>query len=105
MRFGFALLLALAVLAGPLRAGEVITDLPAQLHPGEKYLFYLHGVSVELDGADHYSRHFQKTYGTTAIARPFAERGFTVITEIRPKGTTDRRHRPCQRRFHRTGGG
>jgi hypothetical protein len=88
MRTTLALILALAGAAGSICAAEVRTDLPARIAPGDKYLFYLHGVSVELQGPDSYSRQFQKTYQTTAIAHAFAERGFTVITESRPKGTT-----------------
>jgi len=88
MRTCIALIFALAgVAAGQVSAAEVRTDLPAKIDAGKKYLFYLHGVSVELEGPDSYNQQFRKTYETTAIARALAERGFIVITQSRPKGT------------------
>jgi hypothetical protein len=83
-----ALIMVLTGIAsGPVCAAEVRTDLPAKIAAGSKYLFYLHGVSVELNGPDSYNRRFRKKYQTTVIARSLAERGFTVIAETRPKGT------------------
>jgi acetyl esterase/lipase len=76
------------IVARPVFAAEVRTDLPSKIDAGSKYLFYLHGVSVELNGPDSYNQRFRKKYQTTAIARSLAERGFTVIAEARPKGAS-----------------
>lgn len=88
MKTCVALILALAgAMSGSAVAAEVVADVPAKVDPDMKYLFYLHGISIELQGPDSYSKRFRRTYESTAIARAMAERGFTVITESRPKGT------------------
>ncbi|MDB5821498.1 MAG: uncharacterized protein JWR21_202 [Herminiimonas sp.] len=88
MRACAVLILALpGAAAGGAVAAEVTAELPGTIDPGNKYLFYLHGVSIELQGPDSYNKQFRKTYETTAIARALADRGFTVIAESRPKGT------------------
>jgi hypothetical protein len=76
-----------AVAAEPALAAEVRKDLPAKIDASSKYIFYLHGISVELHGPDSYNRGFRKKYQTTLIARRLAERGFIVVTEARAKGT------------------
>jgi hypothetical protein len=59
------------------------------VNPGknEKYLFYLHGIQVELQGPDSWSDHFSKTYAYTDIVNNFKRRGYVVISELRPEGT------------------
>lgn len=86
MRSCLAVIFVLLSVAGSVAGAEVRNDLPSTIDPASKYLFYLHGVSVELQGPDSYSRQFRKTYETTAIARALAERGFVVIAESRPRG-------------------
>jgi acetyl esterase/lipase len=88
MRTLAVLMFALAgAAAGGVVAAEVAAEVPLAIDPANKYLFYLHGISIELQGQDSYNKQFRKTYETTAIARAFADRGFMVITESRPKGT------------------
>jgi acetyl esterase/lipase len=88
MRIRIARILLPAVIAvGPVAAAEVRTDLPPQINVSSKYVFYLHGISVELHGPDSYNQRFRKKYQNAAIARALSERGFTVIAEARPKET------------------
>lgn len=68
-------------------AQEVLTQPPAAIDPGKKYLFFLHGLSVEQQGPDAYSREFQKVNQTTAVAQTLANLGYIVLTEARQKGT------------------
>lgn len=68
-------------------AQEVLPQPPASIDPGKKYLFFLHGLSVEQQGPDAYSREFQKVNQSTAVAQSLANLGYTVLTEARPKGT------------------
>ena len=90
MRHRLAVILVSLWVAGsiaPVAGAEVRSDVPSVIDPGSRYMFYLHGVDVELQGPDTFNRKFQKTYEYTAIARALAERGFVVITEARPKNT------------------
>lgn len=68
-------------------AGTVAKDVPSAPDPRASYLFYLHGLFPEMAGRDGYHPPFQRTYETTALAKAFADKGFEVITEVRPKGT------------------
>lgn len=87
MRYCLAVIFVLLNVAGSIARAEVRSDLPSTIDLGGKYLFFLHGIAVELKGPDSYSGEFRKTYESTAIARTLAERGFIVIAETRPKGT------------------
>ena len=90
MRYCLSVIFVLLGVAGsiaPVAGAEVKNDIPSTIDPGSKYLFYLHGIDVELQGPDSYNRKFRKTYENTAIARSLAERGFVVISESRPRGT------------------
>jgi hypothetical protein len=82
------MLLPAVIAAEPVSAAEVRKELPAKIDAAGRYLFYLHGIAVELNGPDSYSQKFRKKYQNTAIARALSERGFTVIAEARPKDTT-----------------
>lgn len=87
MRRCLALVVGLLCVARPVAGAEVTNEILAKIDPDKKYLFYLHGVEVELKGPDSYSRRFRKTYEYSAITRSLAERGFVVISEARPNGT------------------
>ena len=67
-------------------AGTVTTDVPDNINPAEKYMIYMHGISVELYGPDSYSDIFNRTYENTKIAKTLAEHGFNVIAEVREEG-------------------
>jgi len=86
MRSFIAVIMMFMNIAGAAAGAEVRNDLPSTIDPASKYLFFLHGIAVEFQGPDSYSRQFRKTYETTTIARTLAERGFVVIAESRPKG-------------------
>jgi len=70
-------------------AGAVEVSYPAPDNPNknEKYLFYLHGISVELHGPDSWSETFDKKYEYTKIVKEFLGRGYNVVSEARSGGT------------------
>lgn len=68
-------------------AQEVLSQPPEPIDPGKKYLFFLHGLSVEQQGPDAYSKEFRKTNQSTLVAKTLADLGYVVLTEARPKGT------------------
>ena len=68
-------------------AAELFRLPPDNPKPAEKYLFYLHGIEVELHGPDRFSKNFGKTYEYTKIIKEFTSRGYNVISEVRVKGT------------------
>ena len=68
-------------------AAEVFRLPPENPNPSEKYIFYLHGIAVELRGPDKFSKRFGKKYGYTKIVKGFNKRGFNVISQVRKKGT------------------
>jgi hypothetical protein len=57
---------------------------PNSIHPEEQYLFYLHGKILEDQGIDAVSPDFGR-YEYGAILQELANRGFTVLSEQRPK--------------------
>ena len=61
-------------------------DLPSAINPLAKYIFFLHGKIVETYGPNgrHSSFGFYDYHG---IVKSFESLGFTVISEVRPKGT------------------
>ena len=67
-------------------AGAVLRDVPEKIDPSAKYLFYLHGRIVEVEGVR--PRHEQHGfYEYEEILRALAARGFQVISEPRPADT------------------
>ena len=87
----FVVLLGLG-LATPAMATQVFTSAPENPNPDEKYLFFLHGISVEQHGPDSWNGTFNRTYEFTKISKHLADRGFNVIAEVRPKGTVPLRY-------------
>lgn len=66
---------------------QIITEfVPEKIDKSQKYLIYLHGGIVQDLGADAVSEDFGK-YEYYKILETFKERGFNVISEVRPKGT------------------
>ena len=63
------------------------TKVPEQVNPDTKYLFYLHGISVELFGKDGVNPRTGSRYEYDKIATTFREMGAVVISEARPRGT------------------
>ncbi len=61
-------------------------DLPSAINPSAKYIFFLHGKIVETYGPNGIHSSFG-IYDYHGIVKSFENRGFTVISEIRPKGT------------------
>ena len=62
------------------------TDMPSKIDPAARYLIYLHGAIIENKGI----RPTDPKYGTyeyLEIIKALEAKGFTVITESRPKGT------------------
>jgi len=67
-------------------AGVVLRDVPEKIDAGAKYLFYLHGRIIEVEGVR--PRHEQHGfYEYEEILRALASRGFHVISEPRPADT------------------
>ena len=66
--------------------GGVLRDVPEKIDANAKYLFYLHGRIIEVQGVR--PRHEQHGfYEYEEILRAFAARGFNVISEPRPADT------------------
>lgn len=80
------ILAALALAASPSPAGEaagrILTDVPAAPDPGARYVFYVHGRILELQGRQAKSPDFGP-YQYDAILQALAGEGFTVISEVR----------------------
>ncbi len=83
---GFGALLLALVAAAPAHAGEVLTDLPKTIDPQARYLFYLHGRILELQGRHAVSPQ-HGPYEYDAILKALAGRGFSVISELRGAAT------------------
>jgi alpha-beta hydrolase superfamily lysophospholipase len=83
--------LASALFCSAAAAGPVFDAVPPQPDPSQRYLIYLHGLAVENDGPNASSR----AYGAAdhhGVVKALADRGFTVIAELRPRGTSPRRY-------------
>ena len=65
---------------------RIFTDLPVQIDPNSRYLFYLHGAIIERAGVRPTHPEFG-VYEYREILEVFAGRGFVVISEARPGGT------------------
>lgn len=68
-------------------ATNVMTSPPKNPVKGEKYLFFLHNINVEIDGPDSWSEHFGKYNAYTEIVNNFASQNYNIISEVRSKGT------------------
>lgn len=67
--------------------GQTITEsVPEKVDKSQKYLIYLHGGIVQDLGAEAVSEDFGR-YEYQKILEVFKERGFNVISEVRPKET------------------
>ncbi len=73
------------------RAGVLWRDVPAEVDPRAKYLFYLHGAIVENEGVRPTSPEYG-VYEYEQILEAFVNKGFTVIGERRPRGTDPREY-------------
>jgi len=62
--------------------GHVHVDVPAAPDPARRWLFYVHGRILELQGREATSPDFGR-YEYDAILKAFAGRGFEVISEVR----------------------
>jgi hypothetical protein len=72
-------LLPLVLLAAQ---GAVLDQPPTAPDPAARYLFYLHGRILEVQGREAISPEFG-AYEYDAILKAFADRGFVVISELR----------------------
>jgi pimeloyl-ACP methyl ester carboxylesterase len=87
MRRSILLLSLLLLLPVALAAtAAVLSDLPHPIDPHGDYLLYLHGRILEEEGPRPTSPRFG-VYEYRQILDTFAGHGFTVISEVRPKGT------------------
>ena len=59
--------------------GSVNKDVPSNLNPNNKFLFYMHGFAIEKGGPR------AKSYDYSGILRELADRGFVVIGEERSR--------------------
>lgn len=82
-------LLALAALLGgcarAVHRGAVHPAIPARIHPGERYVVYLHGRIVEEQGPQPTDSVFG-VYEYPRILGTLAAAGFQVVGETRPRG-------------------
>lgn len=67
-------------------APKIFADVPENVDVNAKYIFYLHGKIVEEQGENAVSPEFG-AYEYRKILDALAARGFTVISEARPKNT------------------
>jgi hypothetical protein len=67
-------------------AGTILSDVPAKPDAQARYLIFLHRRIVEEQGRDAVSPQHGR-YEYDAILGALAERGFVVISELRPSGT------------------
>jgi hypothetical protein len=67
-------------------ARQIFQDVPAEIDPDARYLFYLHGAIIERAGVRPTHPRFG-VYEYRLILEVFANEGFVVISEARPAGT------------------
>ena len=79
-----ALAISALVILGPevRAAGSVHSDVPASIDPAARYLIYLHGRILEVQGRQAKSPDFGR-YEYDAILRALAGKGLVVISELR----------------------
>ena len=70
--------LSLFLLASTSYAAAPSYGMPATINPAANYLFFFHNYYVETKGPDGECKYYD-------ILKSFADKGFTVISEIRPK--------------------
>jgi pimeloyl-ACP methyl ester carboxylesterase len=88
VKASLAAALAVALLPGSGFASDgaqILEHAPAAPDPKAHYLFYLHGRIIEVQGPEAVSQDFGR-YEYDPILEAFAERGFTVIAEVRKDG-------------------
>ncbi len=92
-RLGLCLAAAGALCLLPVRhaaaaapGGSVLPELPAHVDPRADYLIYLHGRIIEDQGPRPTSPRFG-VYEYRQILDALAARGFTVVSQVRPKDT------------------
>ncbi len=69
--------------SAPEATRAIVPDVPATVEPTARYLFYLHGSIVEEQGANARGRYGEYRYQW--IVEALADRGFVVISEVRPR--------------------
>lgn len=69
------------------QSGSSYESIPPSIDPSGKYLFYLHGSIIELQGRNAVSRRHGR-YEYDGIVKALVARGFVVISEVRPVTTT-----------------
>ena len=65
---------------------NIISGVPSVIEPDARYLIYLHGAIIETQGIRPTHPRFG-VYEYEKILQTLAERGFVVISEVRPAGT------------------
>lgn len=71
-------IMSAAALASSASAAELTYAMPAAINPAASYLFFHHNYYVETKGVDGDCKYYD-------ILKAFSGRGYTVISEIRPK--------------------
>ncbi len=66
---------------------RILTEAPQTPDPKARYLFYLHGRIIEDQGGENAVSPEFGRYEYAEILDTFADRGFVVISEVRPKNT------------------
>jgi pimeloyl-ACP methyl ester carboxylesterase len=75
----FAVVISLAaILVSPARATEPSYDMPSTINPAASYLLFHHNYYVETKGVNGDCTYYD-------ILKSFADKGYTVISEIRPR--------------------
>ena len=69
-------------------AQEINNTVPQNPDPVLKYVFYLHGGIVQAQGANAVSQYYGK-YEYQAILEKLQSKGYYVISEVRPKNSTE----------------
>lgn len=85
-KFYIAIFLFFLLGFSSVNAQTITESVPEKVGKSRKYLIYLHGGIVQDLGADAVSEDFGK-YEYYKILETFKEKGFNVISEVRPKGT------------------
>jgi predicted esterase len=70
---------------------SIYSSLPAKVDPKKRYIFYIHGRIIEMQGAAAVSNEYGR-YEYDKILQSLSDKGFTVISEIRPDPTDVRKY-------------
>jgi hypothetical protein len=73
------------VLTGAVESPAIFEQVPASPDPTARYLFYLHGRIIEVQGPEAVSPDFGR-YEYRRLLETFAEHGFVVVAEVREDG-------------------